>query len=237
VEIGVNWRHSFRDQRGGHWDRGSSARFGGDAITRVKDGQEPGLRRSWNPGVILTNPLCCATFGHEPELPRAGQAQRLDLHGSHRVSACAEESGEHAERAGAPSADFKTLQPQAETAESGVNPSAVAPERVADLAAKLKHGAALAQRRLECSQNVADAVDQRTGAAEIEGARRAALAIAEAIVGAVDFAAAAAPRGVDASLLGKQLRPGGQENERRMGRLVHSGLFFQFTHGRERGRD
>ena len=193
-------------------DRESSAWVVGDAIAGVENGLEPGLGKFRNLGAIFAKPLCRAASGHKPELTHAGQTKRLDLQGSHRRFGPRGEPGERAERAGAPSADFKTLQSKAEAAQLGVNVPAIEPERVADLAANLKQGAALAQRRLESVQGVADAVDQGAGAAEVEGARGAAVAIAEAIVGAERFAVAAAPSGIDASLLGEELGPSGQED-------------------------
>jgi hypothetical protein len=212
----------------------SSALFERDAIAGVNDCLEPGFGETRDLGTILAKPFCRRTFGHEPELAHPGQPKGSDLHRRHGGAGGVGKMGEHAERAGAPAADLKPLQPQAETAELGVDHSAVEPKRVVDLAANLEHDTALAQRFLQRMQGLADAVDQWAAAAEVEAVRAAAVAIAEAIVRAVGSAAAATPSGVDAAVQGEELGPGRQEDEHGMRQLVHEGLFFQNTHGRIR---
>jgi hypothetical protein len=78
------------------------------------------------------------------------------------------------------------------------------------LAVNLFKGAGLAHGRLEGVKGLADAVDQRAGAAKIDRAEASSVSVAEAIVGAEGFAIAAAPGGVDGSLPGEELGAGGQ---------------------------
>jgi hypothetical protein len=159
---------------------------------------------------IVANPICREAFGDKPELTHAGDPERLDSHGGHPALAWIGELSERAQGAGAPSADLEPLQSKAETVQLGVDVATIESEGVADLTAKLKKGAALAQRRLERVQRLANTIDQRACAAEVEGAGGSAVAIAEAIVGAERFAVAAAPSGIDASLLDEELGAGGQ---------------------------
>ena len=112
-----------------------------DAMAGVEGRLEPGLGKLRDLGAIVVEPLCRATVRPKAELPRAGWAEGFDLQGSRRISARAGEAGERVERAGAPSADFKILEAEAEAAEAGVDVAAIDAEQVANLAAKLKHGA------------------------------------------------------------------------------------------------
>ena len=144
-------------------------------------------------------------------------------------------SGYCTERAGAPAADLKTLEAEAETTQTGVELAAIKPQGVADAAAKLVDGPALTQRRLKGVQGMADVVDHGAGAAQIERAGAAVVAIAEAIVWAVGLGTAAAQASGDASLLGEEFRPGGQEGQGWMGVLVHKRLIFQFRARWKRG--
>lgn len=116
---------------------------------------------------------------------------------------------EGSQGAGAPSADFKALQTQAEAAQLGVDAATIEAERGASLSFNLLQGAMLAQRLLERVESLADMIDQGACAAEIERAGGSVFTIAEAIVRAERLAAAMTPSGVEGSVLGKELGPGG----------------------------
>jgi hypothetical protein len=196
-----------------------------------QDGLKAGLGQTRDFGAILAKPLCRKTSGHKAELPHPGQSKRPDLHRCERGTGRIEKTSERAERTGAPSANLKPLQPQPKTPELYVDHSVVYAERVANLAAGMGHCAVLAQRFLECVQGLANPIDQGIGAAEVETVSAAAVTITEAVVWAKGSCAAAAPGGVDGPIHAEELWPGGQEDEGRMGELVHAGRVFRFAHG------
>jgi hypothetical protein len=98
--------------------------------------------------------------------------------------------------------------------------ASIAAKRIADLAVKLGKGLALPQGLLQGVQLAADVVDEGAGGTEVDGAGYAVFAVAEAIVWPEGLAAAPAPGGIDASLLGEELGAEDQQKHRLMSELV-----------------
>ena len=103
--------------------------------------------------------------------------------------------------------------------------AAVEPQGVADAAVELIERPALTQRGLEGPQPLAHAIDQRPLTTEIERARDAAVAVAEAVVGTVLLGADPPPACGHAPLPGKKFRPGGNQVEGGGARGEGSGHF------------
>ena len=81
---------------------------------------------------------------------------------------------------------------------------------------------------LQAAEGLADLFDERALAAEVDRTLAAAVAVGEAVIGAVGLRAAAAMRGYNTSLPHEEFRSGGQEGECGMNWLVNNWVIFQF---------
>ena len=81
---------------------------------------------------------------------------------------------------------------------------------------------------LQAAEGLADLFDERALAAEVDRTLAIAVAVGEAVIGAVGLRAATAMRGYDASLPHEEFRAGGQEGECGMNLLVNNWAIFQF---------
>jgi hypothetical protein len=81
---------------------------------------------------------------------------------------------------------------------------------------------------LETGERLADLLDQRALAAEVDRMLTTAGEVAQAVIGAVGSRATAALRGYDGSLPYEEFWAGGQEGECGMNLLVNNRAIFQF---------
>ena len=112
--------------------------------------------------------------------------------------------------------------------QEGGDADVIGAEGLAGLAFDAVEEAFLPEGLLECVEHLANAMDDGTVAAEIEGGLPPLLAIGEAIVGAEGAAIAAAPRCDDRPLLCKEGGLGGNEEDGRMFGLVNRDWSFHF---------